>query len=44
MLGRKSSLGWTIGVAVLSLIARSAAAEGSLPPPAVSVTPVSAAR
>ena len=40
MLGRKSSLGWTIGVAVLSLIARSAAAEGPLPPPSVSVTPV----
>ena len=42
MLGRKSSLGWTIGVAALSLIARcgAATADGTVPPPAVSVTPV----
>ena len=42
MLGRKSSLGWTIGVAALSLIARCgpATADGTVLPPSVSVTPV----
>ncbi|MGH6847246.1 MAG: efflux RND transporter periplasmic adaptor subunit, partial [Methylocella sp.] len=42
MLGRNSSLGWRLAVAVLSFIARSAAAaaQGASPPPAVSVAPV----
>ena len=42
MLGRKSSLGWTIGVAALSLIARCGLPppDGTVPPPSVSVTPV----
>jgi len=42
MLGRNSSLGWRIVIAALSLIARcgAAAAQGALPPPAGSVTPV----
>ena len=42
MLGRKSSLGWTIAVAALSFIARcgAATAQGTVPPPSVSVTPV----
>ena len=42
MLGRKSSLSWTIGVAALSLIARCgpATADGTVLPPSVSVTPV----
>jgi membrane fusion protein (multidrug efflux system) len=42
MLDRNSSLGWRLAVAVLSCIARCgvASAQGALPPPAVSVTPV----
>src|ERR1700736_2644034 len=42
MLGRNSPLGWRIGIAALSLIAGcgAAAAQGALPPPAVSVSPV----
>jgi membrane fusion protein, multidrug efflux system len=42
MLGRNSPLGWRIVIAALSLIAGcgAAAAQGALPPPAVSVTPV----
>ena len=42
MLGRNSSLGWRLAIAALSCIARcgAATAQGALPPPAVSVTPV----
>src|SRR5437660_1501163 len=42
MHGRNGSLGWRIVIAALSLIAGcgAAAAQGALPPPAVSVTPV----
>ncbi|MGH6835695.1 MAG: efflux RND transporter periplasmic adaptor subunit, partial [Methylocella sp.] len=42
MLGRNNSLGWRLAIAALSSIARCgvATAQGGLPPPAVSVTPV----
>jgi membrane fusion protein, multidrug efflux system len=42
MLGRNSSLGWRLAFAALSFIARCGvgSAQGALPPPAVSVTPV----
>jgi membrane fusion protein (multidrug efflux system) len=42
MLGRNSSLGWTLAIAALSISARcgAASAQGASPPPAVSVVPV----
>jgi multidrug efflux pump subunit AcrA (membrane-fusion protein) len=42
ILGRNSSLGWSLAIAALSFIARcgAAAAQGASPPPAVAVTPV----
>lgn len=42
MLGRNSSLGWRTVIAALSFVAHcgAAPAQGALPPPAVSVTPV----